>query len=170
LFFYGCGWLFCQIAYPVSYRSVLNKYATANQLDPLLVSALIFSESRFKEKAISSAGAIGLMQLMPLTAVEVSKELKMVEFIQEDLFNPTSNIQIGCYYLSKLKRRLQSNETWWVLAAYNAGEANVRKWKKDALPNQSKMEVIQFKETRHYVKKVELIHVALKICEKMGII
>jgi len=121
LILYICAGAFAHFVYPAPYRSFLNKYSKMYELDPLLMGALIFTESRFQENSVSPAGAVGLMQIMPLTAVEISQDLGIKDFAQRDLFNEEINIQMGCYYLSKLKKNLNMEEPWWGLAAYNAG-------------------------------------------------
>jgi hypothetical protein len=118
----------------VPFGSIIYREAKKNNLRPELVAAVVQAESRFKPNARSPVGAQGLMQLMPRTGRWMGAR---------DLSNPTQNIQAGTKYLKYLNERFDGNETK-VIAAYNAGEGNVRKF--GGIP--------PFKETRNYVKKV----------------
>ena len=112
---------------------------------PSLVHAVIKVESGYRADAVSRAGAIGLMQLMPSTAEWCAKKVG-AEFEKADLFDPKCNITLGVYYLSYLLNRFNDEET--VIAAYNAGEGNVMLWKAQKLTE------IPFPETRRYVERV----------------
>src|SRR5688500_379323 len=118
----------------VPFGSIIYKEAKKNDLRPELVAAVVQAESRFKPNARSGVGAVGLMQLMPRTGKWMGAR---------NLTNPTQNIQAGTRYLKYLNDRFDGNETK-VIAAYNAGEGNVRRF--GGVP--------PFKETRNYVKKV----------------
>ena len=118
----------------VPFGSIIYKEAKKNDLRPELVAAVVQAESRFKPNARSGVGAVGLMQLMPRTGKWMGAR---------NLTNPTQNIQAGTKYLKYLNERFDGNETK-VIAAYNAGEGNVRRF--GGVP--------PFKETRNYVKKV----------------
>ncbi|HEU4520757.1 MAG TPA: lytic transglycosylase domain-containing protein [Thermoanaerobaculia bacterium] len=118
----------------VPFGSIIYREAKKNDLRPELVAAVVKAESRFKPNARSGVGATGLMQLMPRTGKWMGAR---------DLTNPTQNIQAGTKYLKYLNERFDGNETK-VIAAYNAGEGNVRRF--GGIP--------PFKETRNYVKKV----------------
>ena len=114
-------------------NEIVEKYAQKNNLDKSLVNAVIQAESNFHNKAVSPAGAQGLMQLMPLTAQNLGVD---------NPFNPEENISGGTKYLKNLISRYDSVELG--LAAYNAGPANVNKY--GGIP--------PYDETRNYVKKV----------------
>src|SRR5687767_4316010 len=118
----------------VPFGSIIYNEAKKNDLRPELVAAVVQAESRFKPNARSGVGAVGLMQLMPKTGKWMGAR---------DLTNPAQNIQAGTKYLKYLNERFDGNETK-VIAAYNAGEGNVRRF--GGIP--------PFKETRTYVKKV----------------
>ena len=118
----------------VPFGSIIYREAKKNNLRPELVAAVVQAESQFKPNARSGVGATGLMQLMPRTGKWMGAR---------DLTNPTQNIQAGTKYLKYLNERFDGNETK-VIAAYNAGEGNVRRF--GGIP--------PFKETRNYVKKV----------------
>lgn len=118
----------------VPFGSIIYQEAKKNDLRPELVAAVVQAESRFKPNARSGVGAVGLMQLMPRTGKWMGAR---------NLTNPAQNIQAGTKYLKYLNERFDGNETK-VIAAYNAGEGNVRRF--GGVP--------PFKETRNYVKKV----------------
>jgi hypothetical protein len=119
----------------VPFGSVIYQEAKKNNIRPELVAAVVQAESRFKPTARSGAGAIGLMQLVPRTGRWMGAR---------DLTNPTQNIAAGAKYLKYLHERFDGNETK-VIAAYNAGEGNVKRF--GGVP--------PFRETRKYVTKVQ---------------
>ena len=114
-----------------------------NGLDPALVAAVISVESGYNITAVSEKGAIGLMQLMPETASYVCATYGVV-YDGDKLFDSEYNISLGCKYLRYLKDRFTEN---YALAAYNAGEGNVRKWIRGGGE-------LRFRETREYVKRI----------------
>jgi soluble lytic murein transglycosylase-like protein len=118
----------------VPFGSIIYREAKKNNVRPELVAAVVQAESRFKPTARSGAGAIGLMQLVPRTGRWMGAR---------DLTNPTQNIAAGTKYLKYLSERFDGNETK-IIAAYNAGEGNVKRF--GGVP--------PFKETRKYVSKV----------------
>jgi soluble lytic murein transglycosylase len=144
-------------SYPLGYWEVLKVASKRNGLDPYLVAALIREESRFDPEAVSWAGAIGLMQLMPQTAERILKGLNMGYTNHVDrnkLMDVRNNILIGSSYLSQLIREFRMLP--YAIAAYNAGENAVRRWlNRDAdVDIDEFIEDIPYKETRRYVKKV----------------
>jgi soluble lytic murein transglycosylase-like protein len=118
----------------VPFGSIIYREATKHNIRPELVAAVVQAESRFKPTARSGAGAIGLMQLVPKTGRWMGAR---------DLTNPVQNIAAGAKYLKYLHERFDGNETK-VIAAYNAGEGNVKRF--GGVP--------PFRETRKYVSKV----------------
>jgi soluble lytic murein transglycosylase-like protein len=118
----------------VPFGSIIYKEAKKHDVRPELVAAVIQQESRFKPTARSHAGAQGLMQLVPRTGRWMGAR---------NLMNPAENISAGAKYLKYLNERFDGNETK-VIAAYNAGEGNVRRF--GGIP--------PFKETQRYVRKV----------------
>lgn len=136
---------FVTVKYPIKYRAAVERSARENGLSPSLVFAVIATESGFDETAVSSKGAVGLMQVTPATA-EYVRSLTGEDFVESDLTNGEYNIELGCAYLAYLLKSF-SDETD-AIAAYNAGEGNVRRWKKEGAG-------VPFKETRDYVKRVE---------------
>lgn len=143
-------------AYPLKYQEYVYQYSYSNGLDPYLVFAVIKAESSFNPRAISNKNARGLMQLTEKTADWGAKSLNMEQFQVESLYNPDTNIKIGCWYLSRLMREFNNNVDL-VIAAYNGGSGNVSQWLKDkALSNTgNSLERIPFKETERFVKRVK---------------
>ncbi|SKA99915.1 soluble lytic murein transglycosylase [Caloramator quimbayensis] len=141
--------------YPINYQETINKYAVKYELDPYLIYALIKAESKFNPYAISNKGAIGLMQITPSTGDYIAELLGDKNFSTDKLYNPDKNIKYGCYYLSKLFNDF-NGDLDCVLAAYNGGEGNVRKWLKES-KNGFTLEInkLPFDETKKYVKRVK---------------
>lgn len=130
-------------------------YAQVNQVDPYLIAAVIKTESNFNSKAVSSKGAVGLMQLMPDTAKWIAEQMGEKNFKTEDLYNPETNIALGSWYLANLQKEFKGDAII-VLAAYNGGRGNVKKWleKKNWTGEHKTLDQIPFPETRQYVRKV----------------
>jgi soluble lytic murein transglycosylase len=142
--------------YPVEFVKDITKYADQFGVDPYLVMAVIYVESYFDASACSYKGAVGLMQIMPKTGEWVAQRLKIKDFTSEKLYKPDMNIRIGCWYLSNLQSQF-NGDLDLVLAAYNGGSGNVRKWLKNreySLDGKT-ISYIPFKETREYVQKVK---------------
>jgi soluble lytic murein transglycosylase len=141
-----------RIRYPLAYRSEIRGYARIYHLDPALVAAVIYEESRFRPTTRSSAGAIGLMQLLPSTAKGIAIRTGGHRFRpQQDLLVPDLNIRYGCWYLHHLL--LKYHRLDLALAAYNAGQANVDAWIGRAPKGQPPQ--IPFASTRGYVRAVQ---------------
>jgi soluble lytic murein transglycosylase len=132
--------------YPLPYASIVRGHARHYDLDPALLAAVIYAESKFHTDARSSSGAIGLMQLLPQTAEGIAVHTGGANFHVSDLTNPEINVRYGAWYLRHLLDKYGDERT--ALAAYNAGQQNVDEWR-------AKGEPIQFPETRHYVARVE---------------
>ncbi len=143
------------LRFPQQYDTPIQDNANRQQLDPALLFALIRQESAFDPNAGSSAGAIGLMQLMPKTAKQVAEELKESWTNDFNLLNPRTNIKLGSYYFKKILNQFDGH---FVLAAaaYNAGAVKIKSWlpKNRALPADIWIETIPYKETRNYVASV----------------
>jgi len=141
--------------YPLLYRENIENYSKEYHLDPYLVMSVIYVESRFKPKSISSHGAIGLMQIMPKTGEWIADKMKLRNFQNEMLFDETYNIKLGCWYLKSIQEQYHNDQVL-LLAAYNAGSGNVNKWL--SLPqystNGKTLYNIPYKETRNYIDKV----------------
>ena len=148
------NWILKKI-YKLEYSEHVNKYAEENNLDPFFVFAIIKAESNFNRNVESSSGAIGLMQLMESTAIEMANEIGQEVVIKEALYNPEINIKIGTSYYAYLLKRYENNE-YLALAAYNAGMGNVDSWIKKGIIKEdgSDIENIPYKETNNYVRKI----------------
>jgi soluble lytic murein transglycosylase len=139
-----------EVTLPLRHDDIIRQQASDKGLDPSLIAAVIYAESRFTD-ATSHAGARGLMQITPQTAAEIARRSGGTEFEQGDLATPQINIAYGAWYLRWLLRRYGENEMLAV-AAYNAGTGNVDKWIADD-PGLEAAD-IPFPETRAYVAKV----------------
>ena len=139
------GW-YVRLRYPLRYETIVRGHAHNYHLDPALLAAVIYQESKFNAHARSSSGAIGLMQLLPATAKGIALHTGGSRFRVSDLDNPEINVRYGSWYLRHLLDKYGDERT--SLAAYNAGQDNVDRWR-------SAGEGIQFAETRAYVDRVE---------------
>jgi soluble lytic murein transglycosylase len=143
-----------EITLPLKHDDIIRQQASDKNLDPALIAAVIYEESRFRDQT-SHAGARGLMQITPQTADAIAKHSGGVRFKQSDLAEPQINISYGAYYLRLLIDHYGGNETL-AIAAYNAGIGNVDRWVDNAGgPDEFKSaEHIPFPETRAYVGNV----------------
>ncbi len=144
-----------EITLPLHHEDIIRQQSAEKRLDPALIAAVIYEESRFRDQT-SHAGARGLMQITPDTARFIARDSGGTAFTQEDLATPQVNISYGAYYLRYLLRRYDGNATL-AIAAYNAGETNVNRWIERAggADGFDAGEDIPFPETRHYVENVE---------------
>ena len=142
--------LFYPLAYWDSVETICQKYG----IDPFLILSVMREESMFNPNAKSIAGAVGLMQLIPKTALWLDSNLQLGIKNTSQIFEIKNNISLGTYYLSILMKEFGSNA--YVIAAYNAGEERVRKWsqKGNYKSIDEFIEDIPYYETRNYVKKV----------------
>lgn len=138
---------YMHLKYPLAYEGQIDKYSQEFGLDPSLVSAVIYEESRFNPYSGSSRGAIGLMQLLPDTAEYISVKLKDKAFNPYKISDVDQNIRYGSYYLKYLNDKYRDTDK--VLAAYNAGEGNVDRWISEGDYQ------VKFAETRNFVERVE---------------
>ena len=141
--------------YPMTYSEYVYKYSEENDIDPLLIFAIIKAESNFNSTVVSSSNAKGLMQLMESTAEEIMEKNLQEEFNKEMLFNPEDNIKIGTAYFAILLERYNGNIPI-ALTAYNAGIGKVDSWIEDGIikADGSDVENIPYKETNNYVRKI----------------
>lgn len=147
---------FWEMLYPFPWREEIADAAQRNGLDPHFVAAVVREESSYYPRAVSRAGARGLMQLMPATAQPMA-ERRGLPFREGDLLDdPRANVQLGAAFLSGLLR--EWGDPRLALAAYNAGPKRVRDWWTTRRTNdvEAFVELIPFDETRLYVKKVML--------------
>ena len=137
-----------RIRYPLRYEQIVTSHARNYDLDPALLAAVIYTESKFDANAESGAGAVGLMQLLPDTARGIAIRTGGTKFVVADLYVPELNVRYGSWYLRHLLDRYGDERT--ALAAYHAGQGNVDAWRSRGVG-------IQFPETRSYVDKVERV-------------
>ena len=138
-----------RLVYPLYFYDYVDKYKS--ELNPMIIFSIIREESHFNKEIESPAGALGLMQLMPLTAGEIASAYG----INNELLNPESNIRLGSLYYSKIKRDLNGNDIYAVLA-YNGGLNNVKNWINTLRYTDIDdfVEKVPYPETKSYVKKV----------------
>ncbi len=157
---------FEKIIFPKRFSEEVEQFAAKADLDPYLIYALIRQESVFNPMATSPAGALGVMQIMPKTALAISKKMKVKEArgrssiakklrkSSNTLYEPEINIELGIEYMRRLIEIYQ--EPVYVLASYNAGEGKVKQWVKNFAQADmlTFIERIPYAETRTYVKLV----------------
>lgn len=149
---------FFDLVYPQNFKNYVSENCALFNLNEYILYALIRSESFFNPQVASSAGAIGLTQLMEGTAADVARKLKIPNY---DLRDSATNIKFGAYYLEEMKRRLDDSVILAVFA-YNGGITRVRQWVKSAnlefgtknLPKDLFLESLPFEETREYGRKI----------------
>lgn len=144
-----------RIVYPFPYRDIVMRAARSHGIDPFLAAGLIRQESLFNPHALSPAGAIGLMQVMPPTGARIARRLG-IPFTPDQLRDPHVNVTIGMQFLADMIAEYDGRLDA-VLAAYNAGPARVERWK--VFPEWSSADLfserIPYEETRDYVKIVQ---------------
>jgi len=141
-----------QALYPFPFLEPIEQFSQERQLNPLLVTALIRQESRFMPGIQSSAGAVGLMQVMPDTGAWVAKNIQLKEYKLND---PEDNIKLGTWYLDYTHTEFSGN-SMLAIASYNAGPGAVLDWvaQKGITDPDQFVEAIPYDETRGYVKSV----------------
>jgi soluble lytic murein transglycosylase len=144
-----------ELTLPLQDASVIRQQAAEKHLDPALIAAVIYAETKFNPRP-SSAGAEGLMQILPSTAIFLAHLSGGVRFQTGDLATPAINIAYGSYYLRYLLNHYGGSEMLAV-AAYNAGLTNVDEWvaKARAEGRELTVEAIPFPQTREYVRRVQ---------------
>ena len=150
VFFFA--FLYFNVNYPLFYRNEIESYSKQAGVDSALIFAIAKTESSFNEKAKSSAGAIGIMQIKEETAQFVCS-FSGEEFSSEKLLEADYNIKLGTIYFKYLLDKFKSVDL--ALAAYNAGEGNVSRWLQDEKYSKDgkTLKVIPFPETNDYVVK-----------------
>jgi len=138
-----------------AYQKTIERWCAEYGVNPDLAAAVVEVESSGRPRAVSSAGALGLMQVMPDTAGAMAEELGLPAPTREGLFDPELNIRLGVYYLAKQRRRFH-DERVFVIAAYHAGPTAVDRWRRRRadLSAAAVIEEVAFPSTRHYVRKV----------------
>jgi soluble lytic murein transglycosylase len=143
-----------KLGLPLTNADVIRTQAAQKRLDPALIAAVIYAETKFNPRA-SSAGAEGLMQILPETAYFIAHLSGGSRFTASDLATPSINVAYGSYYLRYLLDHYDGQEMLAV-AAYNGGLANVDHWVAQARANGGRLTIatIPFPETRAYVERV----------------
>jgi soluble lytic murein transglycosylase len=136
---------YARLRYPLEYEHIVVGHARNYDLDPALLAAVIYRESKFEASARSKSGAIGLMQLLPATARGIAVNTGGSRFRVADLYDPEINVRYGSFYLRRLLRKYDDDGL--ALAAYHAGQGNVDRWLASGRQ-------IEFPETREYVDDV----------------
>jgi soluble lytic murein transglycosylase len=144
------GLIGCRVLFPLGYRQEILAQSTRYGLDPALVAAVIRNESRFRADAVSSAGALGLMQIMPETGRWIAGETGIQSPARIALQDAATNIALGTWYLRYLFDRFSSSDT--ALMAYNAGPSYAEQWQGDLAQ--------AFSETQRYIRR---IHASLPV-------
>ncbi len=141
--------------YPKFYRSIVETQAKKYGLDPILIYSIIREESRFGKDVLSPSYAIGLMQIIPSTGKWIASKLKVEDFDVIMLFNPIVNIEFGVWYVNYLNKLFSGNIDA-ILASYNGGPGNGKKWFKE-VEGKDRIEIIEnnigYAESKEYVKK-----------------
>jgi soluble lytic murein transglycosylase len=142
------------VIYPLQYWSLISTHAAAHRLDPFLVAALIAQESTFDKDIVSSAKAVGLMQIMPTTGRRWARRLGIRSFSTRRLTVADVNVRIGTAYFADLMKQFGSEHA--ALAAYNAGESRVVRWQRErpGIPRDEFIDDIPFPETQNYVRRI----------------
>ena len=130
---------YLRMRYPLEYEQIVRGHARNYELDPALLAAVIYEESRFHADARSNEGAVGLMQLLPETAKGIAERTGGNRFEVSDLLDPEINVRYGAWYLRHLIGKYGDVRT--ALAAYNGGQGNIDRG-------------VRFPETREYVENV----------------
>jgi len=155
-----CGLVYSKIcekleykAHPLEFSETVSKYSEKFGVPEIIVYSVIKTESNFQSNAVSSAGAVGLMQIMPTTCEWIAGKLgENYEFAL--MYDPDTNIRYGTYLISFLKLRYGNWDT--VFAAYNAGLGRVDGWleNEEYSSGNGVLHTIPFKETREYIEKI----------------
>ena len=143
------------VRFPTPYLETFRRHAFQTNIPVNFLIAVARQESAFNSTAVSSANALGLMQLLLPTAQQTANRIRFKKPTRSHLFDPRINIKLGSHHLAELMRKFGDNRVL-AAAAYNAGARRVTNWLKDSrgLPTVAWIETIPFKETRNYVKNV----------------
>lgn len=141
--------------YPLAFYDIVEAEANKRRLDPHLLLSIIRAESRYRKDALSPVGALGLMQIMPFTALRIAEDLGDAKFQLNSLLDPQANIAYGAFYFGKLLHFYSDNAAV-ALAAYNAGPTVVGHWLESCRNCELDefVDNIPYRETRNYVKKI----------------
>ena len=147
--------------FPTPYASWVSESAARSNMEPAILNSIMRAESAFFAQARSTAGAVGLMQVLPSTGRLVAKDLGMPLAADAKLYDPKTNIALGSHYLSQMLARFNGNLAM-AAAAYNAGPGNVERWRPQGGCQNAELwiETIPYTETRRYVRNT-LFYTAL---------
>ncbi len=151
--------------YPVKFKDIVLKYSENYNVEPALVFAIIKNESGFDEKAVSSIGARGLMQITEETFLWIKSKIEPESGLTfDDMFDPEANIRFGTYLLKLANSEFQSESA--VYSAYHAGFNITRKWLNDEKYSSDGIELhtVPYEDTAQYIKNVKK---TLKIYKKL---
>lgn len=159
----GARYVIKENFFPYKYQEYVDTYSSEYNLDPLLVLAVIKTESKFDEDAKSHKNAVGLMQITVDTGEWAAKEMGYSTFSKENLYDEKYNIRMGCWYLRRLND-IFDGDLDLTIAAYNAGPTNVQSWlKNEKYSSDGKsIDYIPFGETKKYVDKVDTYYQVYK--------
>lgn len=152
LFLFLCFNSYLVYKVPIKYEYFVDSAVQETGVDKALVLAIIKTESRFDRFSVSNKGAVGLMQIMPTTAVHIADKYKLKLDDPTELEDVYTNIKIGTIYIDELLNRFGSEKL--ALAAYNAGPKNVQEWINEGIITSNDTGATPFYETRNYVDKV----------------
>ncbi len=139
----------CDFA-PRKYAEIIRMNADLYGIEAALIFAICETESHFNTQAESPKGALGIMQIMPKTGEWIASQMGITEYKNSDLFDAELNIRFGSWYLSYLMSRF--DESWQIVAAYNAGEGTVKGWIDSGI---DEIDDIPISETVFYVRRVQ---------------
>ena len=142
-----------RLAYPLYFEDLVTDWASALDMDPLLLFALIRQESWYDPLATSKADARGLTQVMPATGEWIAWRLGRGDFDVDDLYRPVVSVEFGAWYLAQQLENFEG-DVFQALAAYNGGPGNARRWAQQADDPDLFVETIDLSETRSYVLRV----------------
>ncbi len=144
-----------RFVYMWPYQQDILEYSEKNNIDPFLIAAIIKNESGFDPKAVSDAGAVGLMQIMPETGRWIAEQMGLKNYQDNDLYQTRKNIRMGCWYIGELEHEFQRNLTL-IMIAYNAGRGQTKEWMAENGWNYdfTNLEAIPYPDTKEYVAKV----------------
>jgi soluble lytic murein transglycosylase len=141
------------------YDAEILQVAAQHGVEPSLVKAVVWRESKFNPRVRGRVGEIGLMQIRNITAAEWAKAVRRQTAFEGDLFHPPTNLEVGTWYLSKLLRRYTrtDNPVPYALADYNAGRSNVLRWNLGRAETNSEAFTAQisFPGTQEYVRSIQ---------------
>ncbi len=142
----------------MDYGTKIATYCRSNQVNPAMISAVIFVESRFNSEAKSHKGALGLMQIMPETGLWVAEQMMWRDFSAGDLLDPDKNLKVGIWYIAYLRHQYNQND-YLALASYNAGSRYVSDWLSRGIwdGDSVKVDQIPFQETKKYLVKIMVL-------------